>query len=164
MKVTAQEEYGLRCLVHLASASPEKPLTVHEISEREGLSAPYVAKLLNPLREAGIVDSVRGRAGGYHLTRPAEQINLAQIMSALGGQIFESHYCERFPGEAEACVHLTDCSIRSVWGAIEGLVDQVLRRTSLADLMKSEMRLGADIQQRQRRNLPVLSGIHSEER
>lgn len=164
MKVTAQEEYGLRCLVRVAAAGPDKQLTVHEISEKEGLSAPYVAKLMNPLREAGIVDSVRGRLGGYRLTRPADQINVSQILAALGGQIFESHYCERFPGEEDECVHLTDCSIRSLWGTIEGLVDQVLRRTSLADLMKSEMHLGADLLLRQRRRLPVLSGSQSEDR
>jgi len=158
MKVTAQEEYGLRCLMHLAGATLERPLTVHEISEREGLSSPYVAKLMNPLREAGLVDSVRGRAGGYYLTRPAAQISVSEILAALGGQIFESHYCERFPGEEDACVHLGDCSIRSLWGSIEGLVEQVLRRTSLADLMKSEARLGADLSERQRRRLPVVSG------
>src|SRR5262245_29908824 len=121
MKVTAQEEYGLRCLVHLAAATSDRPLTVHEIAEREGLSAPYAAKLMNLLREAGLVDSVRGRAGGYYLTRPAVDITVSEILAALGGQIFESHFCDRFPGEEDACVHLGDCSIRSLWGTIEGL-------------------------------------------
>ena len=158
MKVTAQEEYGLRCLVHVAGATMERPLTVHEIAVREGLSSPYAAKLMNLLREAGLVDSVRGRGGGYYLTRPAVDITVSEILAALGGQIFESHFCDRFPGEEDACVHLGDCSIRSLWGTIEGLVEQVLRRTSLADLMKSEARLGADLTMRQRRRLPMLSG------
>jgi len=161
VKVTAQEEYGLRCLVHLAAVSIHRPLTVHEISEREGLSVPYVAKLMNPLREAGLVDSVRGRGGGYYLTRPADSISVSEILAALGGQIFEARYCERFPGEGDECVHLGDCSIRSLWGTIEGMVDQVLRRTSLADLMKSEARMGADLHERQRRQLPVLHGHHA---
>ncbi|HKY33603.1 MAG TPA: Rrf2 family transcriptional regulator [Candidatus Polarisedimenticolia bacterium] len=156
MKVTALEEYGLRCMMQAAGAGPDRPLTVHEIAAREGLSDPYVAKLMNMLRESGLVDSVRGRSGGYYATRPPERISISEILAALGGQIFESHYCERFPGEAETCVHLGDCSIRSLWGTLEGLVDQVLRRTSLADLMQSEQDTAAGLLSRQRRRLPMV--------
>jgi len=155
MKVTAQEEYGLRCMMQVAGASPARPLTIHEIAHREGLSPAYAAKLMNLLRDAGLVDSVRGRSGGYFISRPPESVNISQILAALGGHIFEEHYCERFPGEEHECVHLGDCSIRSLWGTLEGLVESVLRRTSLADLMKSERRVTAYLLDRQRRALPM---------
>lgn len=160
MKVTAQEEYGLRCMMQVAGFGPERPLTIQEIAAREGLSSPYVAKLMNLLREAGLVDSVRGRSGGYYIARAPESISISEILAALGGHIFEPHYCERFPGDGAECVHLGDCSIRSLWGTLEGLVDQVLRRTSLADLLKSEQTVAADLLARQavrgRRSLPLL--------
>src|SRR5215471_6403883 len=94
MKVTAQEEYGLRCMMQVAGSGPDRPLTVHEIADREGLSSAYVAKLMNLLRDAGLVDSVRGRSGGYFIARPPEKMSISEILAALGGHIFEAHYCE----------------------------------------------------------------------
>jgi Rrf2 family protein len=168
MKVTAQEEYGLRCMMSVAGSSPDRPLTVHEIGTREGLSGPYVAKLMNLLRDAGLVDSVRGRSGGYYIARAPDKVNISEILAALGGHIFEDHYCDRFPGEVDACVHTTECSIRSLWGTLEGLVEQVLRRTTLADLMKSELSVHANLTRReaehQRRKLPVLPAEPEAER
>ena len=58
MKITAQEEYGLRCLLRLARAGEEHALTIPEIAESEKLSPPYVAKLLSVLRQAGLITSV----------------------------------------------------------------------------------------------------------
>lgn len=162
MKVTAQEEYGLRCMMQVADSGPDRPLTVQEIASREGLSAAYVAKLMSLLREAALVDSVRGRSGGYYIARPPEQVSLSEILASLGGRIFESEYCERFPGEEDACVHLGDCSIRSLWGTLEGLIEQVLTRTTLADLLTSEQCASADLlareMARRRRTLPLVTG------
>jgi len=159
MKVTAQEEYGLRCMISVAGSGPDKPLTVHEIGASEGLSGAYVSKLMNLLRDAGLVDSVRGRSGGYYIARPPDKVSISEILAALGGHIFEDHYCERFPGDGDECVHTTECSIRSLWGTLEGLVEQVLRRTTLADLMKSERHVHDDLMSKeaahQRRKLPM---------
>jgi len=156
MKVTAQEEYGLRCMLQAAGTGPDSPVTAAHIASHEGLSVPYVAKLLNHLKESGLVSSVRGRSGGYYIARPPEQISLSEILTALGGTLFEPDYCERFPGDEDACVHLGECSLRSLWGTLEGVVEQVLRRTSLADLLTSEAQVTANLSTRQRRTLPVL--------
>ncbi|MBV9121820.1 MAG: Rrf2 family transcriptional regulator, partial [Planctomycetes bacterium] len=59
MKISSQEEYGLRCLLRLARAEGAS-LTIPEIAAAEGLSVPYVGKLLAVLRQAGLIDSVRG--------------------------------------------------------------------------------------------------------
>lgn len=163
MKVTAQEEYGLRCLIQVAAAGPERPLTVHEIAEREGLSGAYVAKLMNQLRDAGLVDSVRGRSGGYFIARPADTVSISEILASFGrhgGHLFEAaHDCDRFPGDADSCVHMGDCSIRSLWGSLEGLVDRVLRQITLADLMKSERRMAADLLTIQKH--PAMGAAHA---
>ena len=100
MKITAQEEYGLRCLMRLARA-PEQTATLPEIAAAEGLSAAYVAKLMGVLRHAGIIDSTRGRAGGYHLAKPTTQIGLGSLLLVLGEPLFdEPSYCERHAGAA----------------------------------------------------------------
>jgi len=158
MKVTAQEEYGLRCMLGAASSSPDKPVTVSAIAQSERISVAYASQLLNLLREAHLVESLRGRSGGYYIARPAEQISLSEILAALGGHIFEPEYCDRFPGEEDSCVHMGDCSLRSLWGTLEGIVEQVLTRTTLADLLTTEKRASADLMHRQRRSLPMLPG------
>src|SRR5437667_16092 len=75
MRLSAQEEYGLRCLLQVAR-EPEGGLTTPQLAEREGLGAAHVHKLMRLLRRGGLVKSVRGRNGGYQLARPAEQVRL----------------------------------------------------------------------------------------
>jgi len=149
MKITAQEEYGLRCLLQLARYRGTEPLTVSAIAEEEGLSIPYVGKLMGHLRQSGLVESVRGRSGGYVLTRPAEAITLADALEALGGNFFSSGFCDEHNGNHARCVHLGECSIRSLWGVLGDIFDRVLRRTTLADLAVSSracetLKVGAD--------------------
>src|SRR2546422_5164614 len=88
MKITAQEEYGLRCLMRLARAA-EQSATLPEIAAAEGLSPPYVAKLMGVLRHAGIVDSVRGRAGGYRLAKSPGNIGLGSLLLVLGEPLYD---------------------------------------------------------------------------
>ena len=86
MRITAKEEYGLRCILQLASAPPGEPLNAAEIARREGLSCPYVEKLLWTLKKAGVTKSHRGVKGGYVLAAPPEQISLGDVQRALGGR------------------------------------------------------------------------------
>ncbi len=129
MKITALEEYGLRCMILLAEEGPEKALTIPEISERECLSESYVGKLLMLLRKAGLVVAKRGRNGGYSLAKPADQITLGEIMLAFGDPIYGEHHCERFQDDEEACVHQDDCKVRNLWSSLNhhtyGLLDKI---------------------------------------
>lgn len=143
MKITAQEEYGLRCLLQLARHHGPDTLTVAVIAEREGLSVPYVGKIMSALRQARLVESVRGRGGGYALTRPPEKITVIEALRGLGSQFFSGGFCETHPGASETCVHIGDCSIRSMWGILGQLVDRVLGQTTLADLARAERRCDA---------------------
>ncbi|MFQ5701978.1 MAG: RrF2 family transcriptional regulator, partial [Acidobacteriota bacterium] len=112
MKVTAQEEYGLRCMMQAAASGSDRPVSVAVIASSEGISTAYAAKILNLLRDAGLVESMRGRCGGYYITHPPDRISVSEILAALGGRLFEAEYCERFPGDEDECVHLGECSLR----------------------------------------------------
>jgi len=141
MKLSSQEEFGLRCLVTLARSEQGtdptvgRALSVHQIAEAEGISTEYVGKLMGILVRADLVNSVRGRYGGYRLGRPAEEISLAQALTVLGGKIYENATCQRFSGDHAACVHSKGCSIRSVWSGLQMMFDHVFSRTSIADLI-----------------------------
>jgi Rrf2 family protein len=141
MKISAHEEYGLRCLLQIAKQESGKGLTIPEISEAEDISTSYAAKLLGILRRTGFVKSARGKQGGYSLSRPANQVIVAEVLAALGGRVFESEFCKRHPGQGILCVHSTDCSVRSLWQRVQGAVDQVLNSTTLQDLVRSEQEM-----------------------
>jgi Rrf2 family protein len=144
MKVSAQEEYGLRCLMRLAQAGVEHSLTIPEIAAAEGLSGPYVAKLLSVLRQSGLIESVRGRAGGYRLASPPGDIRLGQVLLVLDKPLFEDPgYCERHKGSETdgICVHHGSCSLRALWHTLEQWMRQTLDRITLADLQQSEGRI-----------------------
>lgn len=138
MHLSSQEEYGLRCLVQVARSPGPAPLTIPQIAEAEGLSPEYAAKLMRLLRQNGFVSSTRGAAGGYRLTRPAAEVEVWEVLQALGGQVFSEEFCETHPGQRNACVHTTDCSIRPLWRAIEETLSRLLRAVSLADLCGQE--------------------------
>ena len=138
MKFSAQEEYGLRCLLQIARQGTQGSLTIPEIASAEGLSVPYVAKLVRILRQGGFVKSTRGQTGGYALCCSPDQVVVGDVLALLGGKLFESDYCERHPGVVSMCTHTTDCSIRSLWEAVQTEVDQVLSRTTLRMLVGSE--------------------------
>ncbi len=138
MKLSAQEEYGLRCLLRVASAGEGESLTIPEIGRAEALSIAYVAKLMRVLRQGEFVKSVRGQTGGYRLARSPENISVGEVLSALGGRLFEPGFCDEFSGLKRVCTHSVDCSIRSLWGAVQSAIDAVLAGITLKDLLQKE--------------------------
>ncbi len=142
MRFTAQEEYGLRCLLQIARA-PGGALTIPEIAEAEALTTAHVAKILRAMREAGLVTATRGQKGGYQLARPPEQIPLGAALAALGGRLYSDDFCGRYTGTESVCVHNVDCSIRSLWSALDAVVQRALLGITLKDLICGELAMDA---------------------
>ncbi|MFN3326804.1 MAG: RrF2 family transcriptional regulator [Bryobacteraceae bacterium] len=141
MKLSAQEEYGLRCLLYMARTGEAHSHSIPEIGRAEGLSVPNVAKLMRLLRLGGMVRSVRGQAGGYRLARPANQITVAEVLSLLGGAFYGPQFCNRHAGIEPVCAHTTDCSLRRLWETVQKTLEGVLGRTTLKDLLCSEAQM-----------------------
>ena len=153
MKFSAQEEYGLRCILSLARAknrpgnsaadSPDTRergafLTVGEVAETEGISSQYVRKLFAILGKAELVQSVRGCKGGYQLAKDARSITIAEVLQVLGGRFYESDTCSKFVGAKKFCVHNNQCSIRSLWSGLQYILDGVLEKVTLQELTGNE--------------------------
>jgi len=153
MKFTALEEYGLRCILRLAlketqeqerqsvvgaTSADAASISIGEIATEEGLTQQYAGKIFRILAKAGLVESERGRKGGYRLTRSPEKITVSETLDALGGRMFDGKVCGRYTGDRHLCVHSTDCAIRSLWRGLQEMMDQVLMRTALSDLVVSE--------------------------
>lgn len=133
MKITAAEEYGLRCILQIAR-EPEGSVTIEEIASREGLTPTYTAKLLRIMRKAGLVTTIRGRKGGFRLGRPADEITVGTVLEVLGGQLYQSDFCKFHTGHRRVCVHNADCSIRALWAAVNTLVQDSMQKVTLEDL------------------------------
>lgn len=138
MKLTSQEEYGLRCLLQIARGGEGSSLTIPVLSELEGLSPAYGAKLMRILRQGGFVKSARGQAGGYTLARSPDQIVVGEVLAVLGGRLFESSFCDHHAGIDLMCVNSVDCSIRSLWRSVQLAIDRVISKTTLKDLLHNE--------------------------
>lgn len=134
MKITALEEYGLRCLLQLARNGE---MSISEISNREGLSIQYVAKITASLKKAGLVEAIRGVHGGYKLAQKPNELSIRKIMSSLGQPLFDADFCVNHAGKKEACVHEKDCSIRSVWSVVHEQIDRMMNQMTLEDLLKN---------------------------
>jgi Rrf2 family protein len=97
-----------------------------------------VAKIMRILRRAGLVRSTRGKSGGYSLARPAAEVRALDVLSALGGRLFDTEFCDRHAGVERHCLNTRDCSIRPVLRGLQQAVDHVLGELTLASLLPSE--------------------------
>ncbi len=150
MKISAQEEYGLRCLLQLARTETQgESLTLSQIATLEGISVANAGKLMWILSKAGLVQSQRGIKGGYRLARPAGEIRLNQVISVLDDESVEAH-CKSYAGVLEACVHTGDCGIRPVIVELHQIVGNALAEITLSQLLGTEKNVDA-----------VLHKIHS---
>lgn len=138
MKITAQEEYGLRILIRIASCSTETGMSIPQLSEAEGISPHYVAKLTRVLRMEGFINSTPGYKGGYVLAKPAKEINIRSVLIALGGVLFDKDFCSLHAGTLKLCTNSVDCSSRSLWKMIQFTVDRLLDKVTVHDLVTTE--------------------------
>jgi Rrf2 family transcriptional regulator, iron-sulfur cluster assembly transcription factor len=154
MKVTAQEEYGLRMLLRIASCRDEEGMSIPRLSEAEGLSSHYVAKLTRILRLEGFINSTPGYKGGYVLAKPAKKIIINNVLKTLGGALFDKKFCGLHTGTLKLCVNSVDCSSRSLWQMVQFTVDQLLDKVTLYDLVNSEKESGKILTQILEKNNP----------
>lgn len=138
MKITAQEEYGLRILIRIGSCKDKEGMSIPQLSEAEGLSSHYVAKLTRILRMGGFINSTPGYKGGYVLAMPADNIIINKVLKSLGGALFDDGFCGSHSGVVKLCTHSVDCSSRSLWQMIQFIMDQFLDKVTLQDLVGSE--------------------------
>lgn len=137
MKISALEEYGLRCLLQLAreGAGPDgtTSLSARQIAEREGLTLEYTTQILGELRRANLVTSLRGVHGGFRLARPAREITLGELFRAFDGPIAED-LCETYTGTRDICAHATGCSVAPVWAELARRIYGFLDGVTVADI------------------------------
>jgi len=134
VKLSTRGRYGLRAVLDIAINQGDGPITLHSISERQGISVGYLEQLMVPLKKEGLIRSVRGAQGGYLLAREPEKITVGDIIRALEGPIAPvACVSEDFP---EECDRAEGCVTRLVWAKVRDSIAEVLDSLTLADLIE----------------------------
>lgn len=135
MKLSTRGEYGLRAMVALANAyHKEGALSLAAIAHQEGLSLSYLEQLMATLRRAGLVQAVRGAAGGYRLARPPDQITVGQVLRPL--ESLSLTECSDPQAGPDCCQRRAVCTARLVWQRVGRQITDTLDSTTLADLCR----------------------------
>ena len=144
MHLLAREETGLRCLLQVAlrgggGVVSKSPVPIAQIAAAEGISDVYAAKLMRQLRLAGLVESTRGAAGGYTLTRSARSISVWDAIHALDESFLPGSTCECRPEDREDCRRTTTCAVTSLWRRLGSDIRSSLEAVSLSDLCEGAL-------------------------
>lgn len=130
MKISTKTRYGMRLMIDIAQNQCDGRVALKDAAERQGISKKYLEQVVAPLVSTGLLTVTRGPQGGYRLTREAQDITLADIVSAsedgleLLACVFDDEACER------SC----DCASRHIWGGLQDAVRSYLENQTLADV------------------------------
>lgn len=134
MRVSAKTDYAVRASVELA-ASADGPVKGEQLSEAQDIPLQFLEHILLDLKRAGIVRARRGARGGYWLARPADQVNLAEVIRAVEGPIAHVQSAPpesiSYRGSAEG--------LQRVWIAVRASLREVLENVTLAEVASGEL-------------------------
>jgi Rrf2 family protein len=142
MNFSAKTEYGVRLMVELGrhGGGQPRPTSLKAIAEAERLPLSYLEHVVADLKRAGLVVATRGAHGGYYLARPAGEISMEDVVSALEGRIAPMECFVSLPTQHVACSHEADlgraCATKLLWTRVQGGVIKALQGTTLADLVE----------------------------
>jgi len=136
MKLSKRGEYGLRALQDLAAHYGEAPIPNKELAERNNIPYRFLEQILLILKHGRILQSHKGPQGGYVLSRPPDQITLAEIIRLLDGPLAPIPCVSETAYESCGCPDMNACGLRRVMKQVRDTVAQMMEQTTLADLIK----------------------------
>ncbi|MCL4458248.1 MAG: Rrf2 family transcriptional regulator [Nitrospirae bacterium] len=134
LRLSTKGQYGVRAMYEIARGYPETPVTIKEISERQDVSVAYLEQILNKLRKAGLIKSIKGPGGGYILNRSADKISIASILNELEGPVALTSCLDPEGG----CVRVDSCVTHLLWKALGEQVEAFLKTITLKNLMAGD--------------------------
>lgn len=134
MRLTTKGRFAVTAMVDLASRGGYAPVTLAGISERQRISLSYLEQLFGKLRRAGIVESVRGPGGGYCMARPAAEVTVAEIITAVDESV-EATQCG---GEGD-CHDGKPCLTHDLWMGLNKTIYDYLGRVNLKQLVDKHL-------------------------
>jgi Rrf2 family iron-sulfur cluster assembly transcriptional regulator len=131
MRLTTKGRYAVTAMLDLAIHYKDGPITLADISKRQGISLSYLEQLFSRLRKNGLVDSARGPGGGYRLSRAASDINVADVITAVDEKI-DAMRCE---GKGN-CQNDGPCLTHDLWCDLSAQIYSFLKSIDLGQLVE----------------------------
>ncbi len=139
MRVSMKSDYALRALIELAHHYHQGQVQIASIAEAQSIPKPFLDQLLNSLRHAGFVRSVRGPLGGYSLARDPYDLRLAEVIAAMEGSLAPIACLD----DPLGCSTTASCSLRAVCEELYAATTQILNSVTLGDLVEREQAYAA---------------------
>ena len=138
MMFSTKAEYGVRVMAHLANSDDDGPISLGTIADAEGLPLAYLEHLVQRLRKAQLIESRRGAHGGYTLARAPGDISMAEVVSALEGDIAPIECITADADGALICARegAAPCPTKLLWTRVQGSIVRTLTEMTLADLVQ----------------------------
>lgn len=141
--LSKKAKYALHALVHLARRKNEGPVLISEIAETEHIPQKFLEAILLELKHEGVLESKKGKGGGYYLVKNPDDVNMADVMRLFDGAIallpcVTYKYYER----CEECRDEETCGIRDVAMQVRNATVEILKSATLSEVMRIEERLG----------------------
>ena len=133
MKISTKGRYGLRILMDLALHQSEKPRLIRDIAKSQQISEKYISRLVIALRKGGMIRSVRGVNGGFHLAMKPEDITLLDVIEIMEGPLSIVD-CVSAP---KCCKLSENCAPREIWCKLNDDIRTLMAGTTLADILAS---------------------------
>ncbi len=142
MKLSKKGEYALRSLINLGIAAEmnRKLVQVSELAESEQLPIKFLEQILQALKEAGIVESQRGKFGGYRLGRPAKKIYIGEVVRLIDGPLAPIGCVSQTAYEPCTCPDEAHCGLRMLMLDVRNAIAAILDRYTLADVVEITLR------------------------
>ncbi len=132
MKFSTRGRYALRVMVDLAENNTGEYIRLKDISKRQGITIKYLEQIMPLLTKAGYVSSLRGNAGGYRLSRPAEQYTVGDILRTAEGSLSPISCLEDTPNSCPRC---HECTTLPFWEGLQKTINTFADSYTLADLI-----------------------------
>jgi Rrf2 family iron-sulfur cluster assembly transcriptional regulator len=152
MRLTTKGRYAVTAMLDLAINADRGPVSLADISERQGISISYLEQLFAKLRKNELVTSVRGPGGGYRLSRPSTELFIASIIDAVDEQVDAT----RCAGEG-TCQEGGMCLTHYLWQDLSGQIHAFLAGISLGDLVQRQEIRAISERQREKQRTSVVS-------
>ena len=135
MNVTSKGRYALRVMLDLARHPDEGYISLKTVAERQDISMKYLEAIVGALKKAGLVDSSRGKEGGYSLLRPPEEYSVGEILRSTEDKLAP---VSCITAEGVACAQASACLTLPMWRELDELTNRYLDTVSLRDLLTGE--------------------------
>lgn len=130
MKLSTKSRYGTRAMIDIALNHEEKPISLKDLAQRQGVSVKYLEQIISSLRAAGFIRSIRGVSGGYVLAKSPNKITLLDIIQALEGSLSPVD-CVDMP---KICPRSNECVAHDIWGGLYEAINKNLSSQTLTEV------------------------------